>query len=91
MGVVKVLWPVYFERTASRSHGRRVKREVAREGVTLNDLEKALKSLGMKYTVEEGKAHPSRWWRAEGRVVVETEMKKEKLLDKVAARLPRKG
>lgn len=65
-----------------------MKRELARDGVTLGDLEKALRSLGLKFTVEEGKAHPSRWWKSEGRVVVETEMPKEKLLDKVAARLP---
>ena len=91
MGVVKVLWPVYFERTVSRGSGRRVKREIARDGVTLNDLEKALKSLGMKYTVEAEKAHPSRWSKVEGRVIVETEMAKEKLLDKVAARLPKKS
>ena len=85
-----MLWPVYFERTVSRGNGRRVKREIARDGVTLNDLEKALRSLGMKYTVEEGKAHPSRWSKGEGRVIVETEMAKEALLDKVAGRLPRK-
>jgi signal recognition particle subunit SRP19 len=90
VGVVKVLWPVYFERTVSRGQGRRVKRELARDGVTLHDLEKALRSLGMKFTLEESKAHPSRWWRGEGRVVVETEMAKEELLDKVAARLPKK-
>jgi signal recognition particle subunit SRP19 len=90
VGVVKVLWPLYFERTVSRSQGRRVKREVARDDVTLADIERALKSLGLKYTVEEGKAHPTRWWKAEGRVVVETEMAKERLLDKVAAKLPRR-
>ena len=63
--------------------------EISASGA-VSDLERALKSLGLKYTVEPGKAHPSRWWRAEGRVVVETEMAKEELLDKVAARLPKK-
>ncbi len=80
---LKVLYPSYFDSRLSRSKGRRVPRSLAVRKPTLQDVERALRYLSLRYEVED-KHRPSRWYRFEGRVRVEYEGSKEELLRKVA-------
>jgi len=84
MGSLKVVYPIYFERSVSRKGGRRAKRDCSFDNVKLDDLVSAVKRLGLKYTEEKKRHHPARWWLWEGRLLVNTEMTKEELIRKMA-------
>lgn len=83
MGSLKVVYPVYFERSISRKQGRRVTKDRSFDNVKLEDLIHAAKKIGLKYTEEKKRHHPARWWLEEGRILVNTDLAKEKLLRKI--------
>jgi len=78
-----VLWPLYFDADASRLEGRRVSKEMAVKNPTAEDILRAAGKMGLK-AVKEEKAHPSRWWRKEGRVLVEKKFRKMETIRRVA-------
>jgi len=86
----RVLYPCYFNAALERRQCRRVPLGLARTGVTMQDLELALKKAGLMYRVETA-SHPAHWHRREGRAVVAWSESKEALLRRVAGVLePRK-
>ncbi len=85
-----ILYPEYFSIGNTRGSGRRVPKKLAFKSPTIDDISKAVKSLGLKATVEGEKAYPRYWWKRRGRVIVETDMPKTQLLRKVADKLPKK-
>lgn len=85
----KVIYPSYFDSRLSRSEGRRVPRDLSVRGPSLQELVRALSSLPMRFEVEKDKKRPSRWYRSEGRVIVDYEGRKEQLLKIIAAELVR--
>ena len=78
-----MLYPCYFDATLERAPGRRVPRSMAVKGVTLQDLERALKKERLAFRAEE-KHHPAHWSKREGRLIVAWEGPKEELLRRVA-------
>lgn len=80
----KVIWPFYFDIHLKRSKGRRVPRNLSVEGPKLEEVARAVKTLGFEYEVEYDARYPGYWWRDSGRVLVKTAMKKEELLKKTA-------
>lgn len=80
----KVIWPFYFDIHLKRSKGRRVSKSLSVEGPKLEEVAKAVKTLGLEYEVEYDARYPAYWWRESGRVLVKTGMKKEELLKKTA-------
>ncbi len=80
----KVLWPAYFDIHTKRSGGRRIPKNLAVENPKIEDIARAVKTLGIEYEVEYEPRYPSKWWKETGRVLVKTPMKKEELLKKVA-------
>ena len=84
-----VVWAVYFERSVTRSRGRKVPRRMAVENVRLSDIVQVLAQLGYRYEVRAEKKHPANWFdeRRWGYVVVYTEKKKGELLREIASRL----
>ncbi len=80
----KVLWPVYFDLHRKRSEGRRVPKGLAVENLEIPEIARAIKSMGLEYEVDYDARYPAFWWRESGRVLVKTDMKKEKLLKKAA-------
>jgi len=62
------------------SRGRGVKAPV------INDLERALRRIGVTFRIEDHH-HPAHWIRREGRLVVTWKEGKEVLIKKVAQRL----
>lgn len=81
-----ILYPCYFNAGYSREEGRRVPRSLAAKAPVVTDIERSLRSLGVKYRVEEHN-HPAHWQRHEGRVVAEWTDKKERLIKKVAQKM----
>jgi len=86
----KVVWPSYFDVRLSRDGGRRIPKAYCVENPDLQMLSNALKSLNMKFEAQQDKAYPSRWWKKEGRLLVETQMKKPKLLLLIGKKLKSK-
>jgi len=50
-------------------------------------LSKSLEKLDLSFEVEKEKAYPSRWWKKEGRILVDIEMPKTKLLTEIGKKL----
>ena len=81
-----ILYPCYFNAAYSRRQGRRVSLSRVAKAPVINDLERALKSIGVTFRTEEHH-HPAHWMRREDRVVVIWQESKEALIKKVAQRL----
>jgi len=82
----RILYPCYFNAALGREQGRRVPLALAQKGVTMQDLERALRKAGLQYRIEAG-SHPGHWFRREGRAVVAWSESKESLLRRVGAAL----
>lgn len=78
-----MIWPIYIDATASRKQGRKISRERAVKNPTADDIVKAAKKLGLN-PVKEEKSYPKRWWRREGRVLVDKKERKMSILVKIA-------
>ncbi len=83
----KVLWPSYFNSHLKRGRGRRVPKNLAVENPKLPEVFMAVKSMGLEYEVDYEAKYPAHWWREEGRVLVNTDMKKEALLKGIAEKI----
>ncbi len=79
-----VLYPEYFMSKYTRDEGRRIPRSLAKKSPTVEDIEKAVKSLGLKPIVEKDKSYPRYWYKKRGRVLVEKKMQKSLLLKKIS-------
>jgi signal recognition particle subunit SRP19 len=86
-----ILYPEYFSIDNSRRAGRRVSKKLALKSANVEDIFKAVKSLGLKPVVEKEKAYPRFWWKRRGRVLIETEMQKTELIKLVAEKLHKKS
>ena len=86
----KVVWPSYFDVRLSRAGGRRIPKAFCVENPDLNMISNALKSLNIKFEAQQDKSYPSRWWRKEGRLLVDTQLKKPKLLLTIGKKLKSK-
>ncbi len=82
-----VLWPIYFDSNVSHGQGRRVSMATAVSNPKVEEISEALKNLGYSHRVEREVAHPARWWRSEGRVVLKKKQPKSKLIKWVGKRL----
>jgi signal recognition particle subunit SRP19 len=82
-----VVWPIYFDKSASRLAGRKVSKKQAVEKPNVEAISKAAKSLGLNPVLENNCAHPSRHWKKEGRVLIDKKDSKSKLLTKIVNRL----
>jgi len=83
-----IIWPIYFDSSASRSICRRVSLRLAVKNPTAEEIASAAKKLGWKVVVEEG-SHPAAWWQKTGRVMVEPDkpMKKSEVIKLIASKL----
>jgi signal recognition particle subunit SRP19 len=82
-----VVYPEYFDSRLSRKQGRRIPKAAAREGPTLEDIEKAARAAGMEPMSEPKKAFSSRWFERRGRLLVKKKASKEKTLRSIAKKL----
>ena len=82
-----VVYPIYFDKSVSRLNGRKVAKKYAVEKPTSEDISKAAKSLSLNPILEKEVAHPSRYWKKEGRILVDKKNSKSKLLVQIANRM----
>lgn len=82
-----VVWPIYFDKSLSKLKGRKVSIKYAVDKPTSENIAKAAKSLGLNPILEKDAAHPSRYWRKEGRILIDKKDSKIKLLRQIANRL----
>ena len=82
-----VIWPVYFDKSVTRSSGRKVAKKHAVEKPSIENIAKAAKSLGLNPVLEKTAVHPSKPWKEEGRLLVDKKESKSKILVKIANRL----
>lgn len=75
-----MIWPQYINKDLSLSEGRKVSKELAVKDPTVNDIERALKRMGIEMTIERDKSYPGRWYEKSGRVLVESDANKLELL-----------
>ncbi len=81
-----ILWPVYFDKRRSRGDGRRVAKDIAVPNASIEEIMKAAKKMGLN-PQKEDKAYPGRWWKKEGRVIVDKIDKKTKILRDIATEI----
>lgn len=84
-----VIYPEYFMARNTKAEGRRVPKKLARATITVEDIERAVKSLGMNPVVEKDKSYPRFWFKNRGRVLVSSTMAKTELLKKIGEVLPK--
>ncbi|UCF08971.1 MAG: signal recognition particle subunit SRP19/SEC65 family protein [Thermoplasmata archaeon] len=84
-----VIYPEYFISKYSRAEGRKVPKSLAKPAPTVEDIEKAAKSLGLNPVVEKDKSYPRFWHKKRGRVLVERKMPKTELLKAIGKALPK--
>ena len=82
-----VVWPVYFDKTVSRLAGRKVSKKHAVEKPSTENIVKAAKSLKLNPVLEKDCSHPSKYWKKEGRILIDKKNSKSKLLVQIANRL----
>jgi signal recognition particle subunit SRP19 len=78
------IWPQYLDKNLSLNEGRKVSKEIAVSEPSLSDIERSLKRLGLKYSVDKERAYPGKWYEKSGRVLVEWEDTKLELLKTVS-------
>lgn len=85
-----VLWPAYLDMKLKREQGRRVAKKEAVDSPTVQMISDALRSLGIDHEVDEAASFPSRWYKKEGRILVDNKLGKAEILKRVAAEIRRR-
>ncbi|AMD17772.1 signal recognition particle [Methanobrevibacter sp. YE315] len=81
------IWPQYLNEKLSLSEGRKISKADAVKDPTLNEIEKALKRLGLSYNIDKERAYPGKWYEKSGRVLVEWEGTKLELIREVSSKI----
>ena len=82
-----VIWPVYFDRSVSRISGRKVSKKIAVDKPKIDNIKKAAIELNLNPVIEKEASHPSRFWKSEGRILVDKINSKAKILRQIANKL----
>lgn len=82
-----VVWPIYFDKSVSRLSGRKVPKKNAVDKPNIENIAKAAKSLGLNPVIENNSNYPSRYWKKEGRILIDKKDSKPKLLRQISNRL----
>lgn len=83
-----IFWPQYFDKNRTINQGRRLPKNLAIEKVSLDDIEKAVKTLGYEYKIENTSRYPKTWWDNPGRILIDSKgKKKRKILFEIAKQI----
>ena len=78
------IWPQYIDKNLSLKEGRKISKEEAVSEPSINDIERSLKRLGLKYSLQKEQSYPGKWYEKSGRALVEWEGTKLELLREVS-------
>lgn len=81
------IWPQYLNKNLSLNEGRKIAKEDCVKDPSINEIEKALKRLGLKYSIDKERAYPGKWYEKSGRVLVEWEGTKLELIREVSLKI----
>ncbi|MHA1264486.1 MAG: signal recognition particle subunit SRP19/SEC65 family protein [Candidatus Helarchaeota archaeon] len=83
------IYPVYFDSKRSWKQGRRVKKKLAVEAPTIQELAQAAAMLDLPMEVNLEVKYPRFWWLPSGRLQIKKQegMNKNKLIKKLAIQL----
>ena len=81
------IWPQYLDKNLTLSEGRKISKENAVSSPTMDEIEKALKRLGLTYNVQKKRAYPGKWYEKSGRVLVEYENTKLELIKEISLKI----
>ena len=81
------IWPQYLNKNLSLSQGRKIALEDAVKDPSINDIEKALKRLGLKYEIDKEQAYPGKWYEKSGRALVEWDKTKLELIREISLKI----
>lgn len=82
-----MLWPQYINKELTRKEGRKLALQYCVKQPNINEIESVVKRLGLKYSTEEDKSYPGKWYEKSGRILVESEMTKLELLKEISTKL----
>ena len=82
-----VLWPVYFDANKTRREGRRVPKKLAIPSPKPEDIQKAVKRIGLQPELVPEAIHPSSPWQKIGLLIIPKKDSKVKTLRKIAKEL----
>jgi signal recognition particle subunit SRP19 len=82
-----IFWSVYFDANKTRTNGRRVPKNLAVSAPKIDELQRAIKRLGLQPEIVSDAAHPSSPWLKTGLLVVPKTESKDKTLKKIAKEL----
>jgi len=82
-----VLWPVYFDANRTRMEGRRVPRKLAIPSPNLDEIQKAVKRVGLQPEIVPDAIHPSSPRHKTGLLIIPKKDPKIETLRKIAKEL----
>lgn len=81
------IWPQYLNKNLSLKEGRKISKEDCVKDPSMNEIEKALKRLGLSYNIDKERAYPGKWYEKSGRALVEWEGTKLELIREVSLKI----
>lgn len=81
------IWPQYMNKSLSLKEGRKIAKEDCVKDPSINEIEKALKRLGLKYELEKERAYPGKWYEKSGRALVEWDKTKLELIREISLKI----
>lgn len=81
------IWPQYLDKNLTINEGRKISKGDCVKEPTLNDIERALKRLGLQYDLEKDKSYPGKWYEKSGRALVEWEGTKLELIREISLKI----
>ena len=83
------IYPVYFDAKRSRSQGRRVKKKLAVESPTIEEVAQAATMVGVDMEINLEAKYPRFWWLPSGRIHVKKQegVNKNNLIKKIGTQL----
>ena len=81
------VWPQYLDKNLSLSEGRKISKADAVAEPSISEIERALKRLGLTYTIDKERAYPGKWYEKSGRVLVEWDKTKLELIREISSKI----
>lgn len=81
------VWPQYLDRNLSLNEGRKISLEDSVAEPSLSEIERALKRLGLTFTVQKEVSYPGKWYEKSGRILVEWEGTKLELIREISSKI----
>ena len=82
-----MIWPQYINKKLSRKEGRKIAADYCVDEPKVSEMESVVKRLGLKYSTQENKTFPGKWYERSGRILVETDMNKLELLKLIGTKI----